>query len=73
MQGFPRRPAKPGGAEACPAPCSCLGNTVDCHVVTHRHRQARGILQSDGMLLLSLQGKQPVYLVMLLFTPHLSA
>lgn len=20
-----------GGAEACPAPCSCLGNTVDCH------------------------------------------
>lgn len=19
------------GAEACPAPCSCLGNTVDCH------------------------------------------
>ncbi|XP_034392503.1 slit homolog 1b [Cyclopterus lumpus] len=20
-----------GGVEACPAPCSCLGNTVDCH------------------------------------------
>ena len=20
-----------GGAEACPAPCSCLGSTVDCH------------------------------------------
>ncbi|XP_049576546.1 slit homolog 1b isoform X3 [Syngnathus scovelli] len=20
-----------GGARACPAPCSCLGNTVDCH------------------------------------------
>uniref|UniRef100_A0A3B4ZYF0 Slit homolog 1 protein n=1 Tax=Stegastes partitus TaxID=144197 RepID=A0A3B4ZYF0_9TELE len=20
-----------GGAEACPTPCSCLGNTVDCH------------------------------------------
>lgn len=20
-----------GGAEACPAPCSCLGNMVDCH------------------------------------------
>uniref|UniRef100_A0AAQ5XFC5 Slit homolog 1 protein n=1 Tax=Amphiprion ocellaris TaxID=80972 RepID=A0AAQ5XFC5_AMPOC len=20
-----------GGAEACPSPCSCLGNTVDCH------------------------------------------
>uniref|UniRef100_A0A7N6B4W0 Slit homolog 1 protein n=1 Tax=Anabas testudineus TaxID=64144 RepID=A0A7N6B4W0_ANATE len=20
-----------GGAEACPAPCRCLGNTVDCH------------------------------------------
>jgi len=19
------------GAEACPPPCSCLGNTVDCH------------------------------------------
>ncbi|XP_071360831.1 slit homolog 1b [Trachinotus anak] len=24
-------PAGRGGAEACPAPCSCLGNTVDCH------------------------------------------
>lgn len=20
-----------GGVEACPSPCSCLGNTVDCH------------------------------------------
>lgn len=20
-----------GGVEACPTPCSCLGNTVDCH------------------------------------------
>ena len=20
-----------GGTEACPSPCSCLGNTVDCH------------------------------------------
>lgn len=20
-----------GGAEACPTPCSCLSNTVDCH------------------------------------------
>ncbi|XP_034543315.1 slit homolog 1 protein-like [Notolabrus celidotus] len=23
--------AGPGGVEACPSPCSCLGNTVDCH------------------------------------------
>lgn len=23
--------AGPRGVEACPAPCSCLGNTVDCH------------------------------------------